>query len=253
MVLTEYVMTSCGWLTSGPPRVTDGLKPMVSAPPTVVVPVPLGPEPLPSPWGKSRAEMSVVDIGGRTSATIVSTTATPAALLPNRQPSPSSAVMRDAAQRSPSDPRYAAATTASASTTAIVSGSAIGSGFSALTTFVARTEKIGITARTPRCSRSTIHPSQYPQRKRIAHRPTVKSQSCVEASPVNERAQVVPGDGARGLTWNRRHRRECGGTIAASPRNGAAIAAAMRGARAWASSAASITDVTATTIAPPPP
>ena len=43
------------------------------------------------------------------------------------------------------------------------------------------------------------------------------------------------------------------GTIAASPRNGAATAAAMRGARAWASSAASITDVTATTIAPPPP
>ena len=33
MVLTEYVMTSCGWLVSGPPRVTDGLKPMVSAPP----------------------------------------------------------------------------------------------------------------------------------------------------------------------------------------------------------------------------
>ena len=43
------------------------------------------------------------------------------------------------------------------------------------------------------------------------------------------------------------------GTIAASPRNGAAIAVAMRGARAWASNAASITDVTATTTAPPPP
>ncbi len=43
------------------------------------------------------------------------------------------------------------------------------------------------------------------------------------------------------------------GTIAASPRNGAAIAAAMRGARACASSAASTTDVTATTAAPPPP
>ena len=70
--------------------------------------------------------MSVVDTGGSSSATMVRATATPAALLPKRQPRPSSAVTRDAAQRSPSDPRYAAATTAIASTTAIVSGSAIG-------------------------------------------------------------------------------------------------------------------------------
>src|ERR1700730_3292276 len=176
VVLSEYVMTSWGWLTSGPPSVTAGLNPIVSTPPPPEPP--FAPAPLPSPWGNSRAEMSAVDTGGSSSATTVSTTATPAALLPNRQPRPSSAVMRDAAQPSPSDPMYAAATTAIAITTAIISGRAIGSGFGALTTFVARTEKTGITARTPRCSRRTIHPSQYPHRKRIAHRPTVKSQSC---------------------------------------------------------------------------
>src|ERR1700686_660076 len=42
------------------------------------------------------------------------------------------------------------------------------------------------------------------------------------------------------------------GTIAASPRNGAAIAAATRGGRAWARSAAPITDVTAPSAVHPP-
>ncbi len=119
-------MTGSGWLTSGPPGVTVSLKPMVLRPFTTVGPEPLLFEPMPSPWGKSFAEISVVEMGGSTSATIVSTAATAATLLPNRQPRPSSAVMRDAAQRSPSDPRYAAATTPIASTTAMTSGSAIG-------------------------------------------------------------------------------------------------------------------------------
>ena len=69
-----------------------------------------------------------------------------------------------------------------------------------------------------------------------------------------ERADVMPGDGAEAV-WPAAGGIAASvvGTIAASPRNGAAIAVAMRGARAWASSAASITEVTATTIAPPPP
>src|ERR1700733_6483320 len=99
---------------------------MVSAPPTLDTPLPL--EPMLKPWGERRAEMSVGESGGSTSATIVSTTATPAALVPKRQPRPSSAVIRDAVQRSPSEPRYAAAHTLIASTTEIVSGSANVSG-----------------------------------------------------------------------------------------------------------------------------
>ena len=96
---------------------------------------------------------------------MVSAAATPAALLPNRQPRPSSAVMRDEAQRSPSDPMYAAATTAIASTTAIVSGSATGSGSAAFTTFVARTEKTGITARSRKHPDTPARPNRRTRRE----------------------------------------------------------------------------------------
>ena len=88
-----YVRTGWGWLTSEPPSVhrrteADRIETWGPVPP----PLPLVPKP--SPWGKRCVEMSVVETAGSRSAMIVSTTATPAALLPNRQPRPSSAVMR---------------------------------------------------------------------------------------------------------------------------------------------------------------
>jgi len=62
------------------------------------------------------------------------------------------------------------------------------------------------------------------------------------SEPGDQRAQIVPGDNARGLARNSGHRRKCRRHDRREPEK-------------WGGdgSAASITDVTATTIAPPPP
>ena len=157
LLLFEYVRTCRGWLTSAPPGTVAPLNWMVPAPPRRPSPVPFVPPP---PPGKKCDERSAVEIGGISSAAPVSRTAAAATLTAKRFSIPGSGGTRRRAQRACSASRCAPATTTSERQTAIASGSATLFGVFVLRIFVARTAKSGITASTPRSSRSAIQASQ---------------------------------------------------------------------------------------------